>query len=148
MYLRRNRVRCGQSRRTYLSIAHNIWCSSGTRKAQSRPVVIASFGAENDVDVDLAREIVAIVEKCAPKYPVRRGHGKNVMLRVAEEMRKIEPFLRMLVSRKIGLSAHLPSIPEERAIVLEALVRAQLAEPDSAVRKDEFLSMIQGPVRA
>lgn len=143
MYLRRNRVRCGDTRRTYLSIAHNVWWSGdGTRKAQSRPIVVASFGVEDNVDIDLARDLVAAVERCAPKYPARRGEGKAVTMRIAQEVRKIEPFLKVLVSRKLGLSAHLPPHPE-REQILDALIRNQLAEPQSGARAEEILSSIR-----
>lgn len=143
MYLRRNRVRCGDTRRTYLSIAHNVWWSGdGTRKAQSRPIVVASFGVEDNVDVDLARELVAAVERCAPKYPARRGEGKAVTMRIAQEVRKIEPFLKVLASRKLNLSEHLPPHPE-RAEVLDTLIRNQLAEPESGARPEEILTRLR-----
>jgi hypothetical protein len=144
MYLRRNKVRCGDSRRTYLSIAHNVWWSGeGNRKAQSRPIVIASFGVEDNVDVDLAREIVVAVENCAPKFPVRRGEGKAATMRIAQEVRKIEPFLKTLVSRKLSLSEHLPPGPE-RSELLEALIRDKLAEPDAGMREDDILATVKG----
>jgi hypothetical protein len=143
MYLRRNKVRCGDTRRTYLSIAHNVWWSGdGTRKAQSRPIVVASFGVEDNVDLDLARDLVNAVEKCAPKYPTRRGEGKQITMRVAQEVRKIEPFLKMLASRKLGLSEHLPPHPD-RAVVLEALVRDRLAEPANASREEDIIADIK-----
>jgi hypothetical protein len=143
MYLRRNKVRCGDTRRTYLSIAHNVWWSGdGTRKAQSRPIVVASFGVEDNVDVELARDLVNAVEKCAPKYPSRRGEGKQVTMRIAQEVRKIEPFLKTLASRKLGLSEHLPPHPD-RATVLEALVRDRLAEPASAAREEDIIADIK-----
>jgi hypothetical protein len=132
MYLRRNKVRCGETRRTYLSIAHNVWWSGdGTRKAQSRPIVVASFGVEDNVDLDIA-----------PKFPARRGEGKQVTMRIAQEVRKIEPFLKMLASRKLNLSEHLPPHPE-RAAILETLVRDKLAEPTSGAREEEILSHIK-----
>ena len=134
MYLRRNKVRCGETRRTYLSIAHNVWwAGDGAKKAQSRPVVVASFGVEDRVDVDLARELVEAVERCAPKYPVRRGEGKKATMRIAQEIRKIEPFLKVLVSRKLGLRQHLPPGPE-REMILDALIRDKLSDPDSITR--------------
>jgi len=143
MYLRRNKVRCGESRRTYLSIAHNVWWSGdGTRKAQSRPIVVASFGVEDNVDVDLARDLVAAVERCAPKYPARRGEGKQVTMRIAQEVRKIEPFLKVLASRKLGLSATLPPHPE-RGQILDTLIRAQLAEPTTGAREEEIMESIR-----
>lgn len=144
MYLRRNKVRCGESRRTYLSIAHNVWWSGeGTRKAQSRPIVVASFGVEDNVDVDLARDLVQAVERCSPKFPSRRGEGKQVTMRIAQEVRKIEPFLKVLASRKLGLAEHLPPHPE-RASILEALVRDKLAEPEMSIREEDLLSTIKG----
>jgi hypothetical protein len=144
MYLRRNKVRCGDSRRTYLSIAHNVWWSGeGNKKAQSRPIVIASFGVEDNVDVDLARDVVSAVESTAPRFPVRRGEGKSATVRIAQEIRKIEPFLKALVSRKLGLSEHLPPHPQ-RGEVLEALIRDKLAEPDPAnLREDEIMDSIR-----
>lgn len=143
MYLRRNKVRCGDSRRTYLSIAHNVWWSGeGAKKAQSRPIVVASFGVEDNVDVELARDLVGAVERCAPKYPARRGEGKEATMRIAQEVRKIEPFLKLLASRKLGLAQHLPPHPE-RGGILEALVRGKLAEPDASMGEEDILSQVK-----
>ena len=144
MYLRRNKVRCGDSRRTYLSIAHNVWWSGeGNKKAQSRPIVIASFGVEDNVDVELARDVVVAVENSAPRFPFRRGEGKAATVRVAQEVRKIEPFLKVLVSRKLGLAEHLPPHPQ-RGEILEALIRDKLAEPEpSSMREDEIMDSIR-----
>jgi hypothetical protein len=144
MYLRRNKVRCGDSRRTYLSIAHNVWWSGeGNKKAQSRPIVIASFGVEDNVDVELARDVVVAVESSAPRYPVRRGDGKSATVRVAQDVRKIEPFLKVLVSRKLGLAQHLPPHPQ-RGEILEALIRDKLAEPEpTSLREDEIMDSIR-----
>jgi hypothetical protein len=144
MYLRRNKVRCGDSRRTYLSIAHNVWWSGeGNKKAQSRPIVIASFGVEDNVDIELARDVVVAVESSAPRFPFRRGEGKSATVRIAQEVRKIEPFLKALVSRKLGLSEHLPPHPQ-RGEILEALIRDKLADPDPAnLREDEIMDSIR-----
>jgi hypothetical protein len=144
MYLRRNKVRCGDSRRTYLSIAHNVWWSGeGNKKAQSRPIVIASFGVEDNVDVELARDVVAAVESTAPRYPFRRGEGKSATVRVAHDIRKIEPFLKVLVSQKLGLSEHLPPHPQ-RGEILEALIRDKLSEPEAtSLREDEIMDSIR-----
>jgi hypothetical protein len=105
-------------------------------------VVVASFGAEEQVDVELAHDLVAAVERSAPKSLGRRGEGKEVTLRVAQEVRRIEPFLRALASRRLGLASILPPHPE-RSQVLETLVRAKLAEPEVGVREDEILSSIR-----
>lgn len=135
MYLRRNKVRCGETRRTYLSIAHNVWWrGENGKKAQSRPIVLASFGVEDKVDVELARDLVASVERCAPKFPVRRGDGKPITMRIAQEVRKIEPFLKALASRKLGLREHLPPHPD-RGLILDSLIRDRLADPDDTATK-------------
>lgn len=148
MYLRRNKVRCGESRRTYLSIAHNVWWSGeGNKKAQSRPIVVASFGVEDQVDIDLARELVAAVERCAPKFPVRRGDGKAATVRVAQEIRKIEPYLKTLASRKLGLAQHLPPEPE-RSMILDSLIRAKLADPELEAREAPHEESILSNVRS
>ena len=149
MYLRKNKVRCGESRRTYLSIAHNVWWSGeGNKKAQSRPIVIASFGVEDNVDVELARDVVSAVENSAPRYPFRRGEGKAATVRVAQEVRKIEPFLKVLVSRKLGLAEHLPPHPQ-RGEILEALIRDELADPaPGAMREDEIMDSIRSRLGA
>ncbi len=146
MYLRRNKVRCGETRRTYLSIAHNVWWSGdGTRKPQSRPIVVASFGAEDKVDVGIARELVAAVERSAPRMSVRRGESREATMRLAREIRRIEPFLKMLASRKLGLSEVLPH-GAERAAILEALVRAKLAEPEAPTDEQDVLRSIRSTV--
>jgi hypothetical protein len=143
MYLRRNKVRCGESRRTYLSIAHNVWWSGeGSRRAQSRPIVVASFGVEDNVDIEMARELVQVVEKCAPKFATRRGEGKVATMRIAQEIRKIEPFLKALASRKLNLAQHLPPHPE-RGTILEALVRDRLAEPALGAREEDIFTSIR-----
>ncbi|EDM78837.1 hypothetical protein PPSIR1_32602 [Plesiocystis pacifica SIR-1] len=149
MYLRKNKVRCGDSRRTYLSIAHNVWWSSeGNKKAQSRPIVIASFGVEDKVDIELARDVVVAVENSAPRYPFRRGEGKAATMRIAQEVRKIEPFLKVLVSRKLGLAQHLPPHPE-RGAILEALIKAKLENPEPHhAREDEILASIRNRLGA
>lgn len=144
MYLRKNRVKCGNTRRTYLSIAHNVWWSGdGKRKAQSRPVVVASFGAEDNVDIEIARELVTVVERCAPKFPARRGELRAATLRVAQEVRRVEPFLKMLASRKLGLGQILPPHPEERAEILETLVRDRFSDPEGTHREEDVLNRIR-----
>jgi hypothetical protein len=121
------------------------WSGEGNKKAQSRPIVVASFGVEDQVDVDLARDLVAAVERCAPKFQIRRGEGKDATMRIAQEIRKIEPFLKVLASRKLGLSQHLPPHPE-RAVILDALIRDKLSEPTEAsvgAREDAILSNLK-----
>jgi hypothetical protein len=145
MYLRKNRVKCGETRRTYLSIAHNVWWSGEHgKKAQSRPVVLASFGVQDKVDLDLAREIVDAVEQVAPRFPSRRGEGKAATMKVAAEIRKIEPFLKVLVSKELGLSQHLPPFgSSERARTLQVLIRRELDAPVQVARPHEILAKVR-----
>jgi len=148
MYLRKNKVRCGESRRTYLSIAHNVWwAGDGTRKAQSRPIVIASFGVEDNVDTEMAREVVHVVEQCMVGTQARRGEGRAATLRVAQDVRRIESFLRVLASKKLGLAALVPT-GNERTKVIETLIRCELAEPPSGQRDDELLATIRARLGA
>jgi len=118
------------------------WSGEGNKKAQSRPIVVASFGVEDQVDIDLARDLVAAVERCAPKFQIRRGEGKEATMRIAQEIRKIEPFLKVLASRKLDLARHLPPHPERMAI-LEALIRDKLSDPTEVAREDAILSSLK-----
>jgi hypothetical protein len=130
MYLRKNRVRCGDTRRTYLSIAHNVWWSRGVQqKPQSRPVVVASLGLADKTDVRIAQELVEVVKRCVPATPKSRGRGREITTRVAREIRKIEPFLRMLASNEAKIAECFPG-EGERMELLESLVRARLADPE------------------
>lgn len=148
MYLRKNKVRCGDSRRTYLSIAHNVWwAGDGTKKAQSRPIVIASFGVEDNVDLEMAREIVHVVEQCMEGMQARRGEGKTATLRVAQDVRRIEPFLKALASKRLGLAELVPT-GNERTTVIETLIRSKLAEPGSMAREDELVESIRAQLGA
>ncbi|MDC0671381.1 MULTISPECIES: hypothetical protein [Nannocystis] len=111
---------------------------------------MASFGVEDQVDVDLARDLVAAVERCAPKFQIRRGEGKEATMRIAQEIRKIEPFLKVLASRKLGLAQHLPPHPE-RMVILEALIRDKLSDPADttiAAREEAILSSLKNHLSA
>src|SRR5690606_1793340 len=151
MYLRRNKVRCGESRRTYLSIGHNVWWSGeGNKKAPSRPIVVASFGVEDQVDVDLARDLVAAVERCAPKFQIRRGEGKEATMGMATVIGRIVLFLKVLATCKLGLAQHLPPHPD-RVAFLEALIRDKLSDPADAsvaAREEAILSSLKNHLSA
>lgn len=136
MYLRRNKVRDRNGNRSYLSIAHNVWWSDArSGYAQSRPVVLANLGAEEGIDLDFAREVVAAIERCAPLHLDRRGDAREETLRIAGEIRAIEPFLRVLASRRLGLTELFPP-GEARGALLEGLIRDKLADPTGGERDD------------
>lgn len=143
MYLRKNRVRSGETRRTYLAIAHNVWWVGETAcKPQSRPVIVASFGAEETIDVEIAHDLVGAVERCVPRPDCRRGDGRAAIERVAQEVRRIEPFLRVLASRKLDLRGMLPAEPE-RSAIFDTLIRAKLAEAEPVWVENEVIDHIR-----
>ena len=149
MYLRKNKVKVGEQRRTYLSIAHNVWWTGrGDRSAQSRPVVLASFGAEEKTDVALARELVSVVESVSPRYGLRRGDGKEATMKMAREIRRIEPFLKLLTRREFGFADCLPPEETARTFLLENLLRERLAIGEQLASEEELLAQIQGRVAA
>ena len=109
MYPRKHKVKVGEQRRTYLSIAHNVWWTGRHDKAaQSRPVVLASFGAEEKTDVALARELVGIVENVSPRYGLRRGDGKEATMKLAREI------MENFASGRLGRQARLPVEDDDR----------------------------------
>ncbi|MGB1699884.1 MAG: hypothetical protein ACPHRO_08025 [Nannocystaceae bacterium] len=144
MYLRKNKVKVGEQRRTYLSVAHNVWWTGRNNKTpQSRPVVLASFGAEEKTDVALAEELVAIIESVSPRYGLRRGDGKDATMRLAREIRRIEPFLKLITRREFGFAECLPSENTERTFLLENLVRERLAIGEDLRGEEELLGQLQ-----
>ncbi len=110
-------------------------------------MIIASFGAEDKIDVDIAQDIVSAVENCSPQFRIRRGEGREATTRLAEHVRKIEAFLRVLASRKLGLAKHFGPGPR-RVEALEALIRDRLAEPPPRMRDDELLHSIKASMGA
>jgi hypothetical protein len=71
-------------------------------------------------------------------------------MRIAQEIRKIEPFLKALASRKLGLAEHLPPHPE-RAEILEALIRDKLSDPTETsvgARPEAILSSLKSRISA
>ncbi|MEE9386832.1 MAG: hypothetical protein V3V08_25730 [Nannocystaceae bacterium] len=143
MYLRKNKVRSGAHHRTYLSIAHNAWWPAKNRHAgQSRPVVMACLGPERKVDQALAAELIVALENCVGTQSVERGRGYDTIMRIADEVRKIEAFLRVLVSPKLRLSEHLCE-GQQRGRVLEALVRDRLADPSPGIGEDRMFETVR-----
>ena len=76
------------------------------------------------------------------RAPWSKGFG-------AQEVRKIEPYLKLLASRKLGLSRILPPHPE-RSAILETLVRDKLAEPamHPHLGEEEVLSTVRAHLGA
>jgi hypothetical protein len=143
MYLRKNKVRLGDGHRLYYSIAHNVWHprANGMRP-KSRRVPMANLGSENDVDPTVAREIVIALVRCMPRPGWRRGEGRAATLRLALSVRRLEPLLRMLASRELGLSEHVPHA-QERASILEALIRDQIASPHGDLSTERLRASLE-----
>ncbi len=128
MYIRRTTVkRCNRS---YLSIAHNVWHSKGRGCGESRTIVFANLGAEMHLDTEFAREVVNALERCVA-LQIRRGANASELTRkVAAQVRVIEPFLRVLVSRRSGLTDCFPK-GQGRDRMLEGLLRSKLDDPEN-----------------
>jgi len=122
MYLRKNKVKTRTGCHRYLSIAHNIWVSDGQGFGQSRPVVLANLGAEQEIEIGIARHVVASLERSIPIQRNRRGSNHEELLRIAERVRAIQPFLRALVRCRDDQSE------EIQPQVLDRLIRGQLDE--------------------
>ncbi len=139
MYIRRTTVkRCNRS---YLAIAHNIWKSRSNGCGQSRPIVLANLGAEAHVDVAFVREVIVALEGCTTLQATRSEGSCEATRRVAEKVRMIEPFLRVLVSRRAGISNCLPQ-GSGRIQQLEHLIREQLDSPSES--GDDFDAVLSG----
>ena len=95
----------------------------------------------------LARELVGIVENVSPRYGLRRGDGKEATMKLAREIRRIEPFLKLLTRREFGFADCLPTEESARSFLLESLLRERLAIGDQLASEEELLVQIQGRLR-
>lgn len=95
------------SRRTYLSLAHNIWESGPMGKKRSRPVIFARLGAEEELDTQTVRGMRDALDRYLQKRLATEGDedAAAVVAETATGVRAREPELRMLASRSMGLRA-------------------------------------------
>ena len=142
MYLRRNTVRCGAHRRTYVSIAHNVWHPNryGGR-GHSRPVVLANLGHEDQIDLDTAQQLVAVIERVVTRDDVPRGEARVETRRLARKIRRIEPALRLLAGRDLALIRQIQPA-SERLPTLEGLVRRALSGSQSPRDAQELFGQL------
>ena len=116
MYVRRDRKRLADgSRRTYLSLAHNVWEPVGdSGKKRARPIVFAHLGVEEDVDLGAARGMRDALDRY-----IRRRMAEEAASASVEDAEKADPAeavrsaaerlrprlrpLRILTSREYGL---------------------------------------------
>lgn len=144
MYLRKNKNKASRGGATYLSIAHNVWLpGKNNKKGQSRPIIIASLGNEASSDIDIARDVVSAIGTILPQFYSARGEDKLPGILAAKEIRRIEPFLKSLVSRELALSKHFPS-NSNRVEVLESFIRERINDQNPAnLSKTEILNLIR-----
>jgi Transposase DDE domain len=116
MHVRRERMRLdGGRERTYVSLAHNVWGmgKKGSKK-QSRPVVFARLGAEENLDIEVVQGMRSALDKLilqlmardaakadTPAAPTKEG--PEVVQALASKVRAHEGGLRMLTSRQFGM---------------------------------------------
>jgi hypothetical protein len=129
MYLRKNRVRCGDKKRTYLSVAHNVWWPRKDGKGQSRPVVILNLGEQSGVDVELAQDLVRALERNLPTLRVEnRDEIRRITNEFSRRARTIEKRVKLLVSHKVGAGEMIPA-GDLRDAMLDALLSDWLTDP-------------------
>ena len=120
MHVRRERKRLdGDRRRTYVSLAHNVWAmAKNGRKKQTRPVVFARLGVEEDLDVEVVKGMRSALDKLVLQMMERdaakaRAAGPaetpspsspvDAVEALASKVRAHEGGLRMLTSRQFGV---------------------------------------------
>jgi transposase len=118
MHVRRDRKRVdGDRPRTYVSLAHSVWSMGRNgKKKQSRPVVFARLGAEEDLQPELVRGMRSALDKLleqllareaekngTPPQPPPAAETPAVVEALASKVRVHEAGLRMLTSRELGV---------------------------------------------
>jgi hypothetical protein len=99
MYLRQSRQACGQSKRIYVSIAHNIWSKNSTsepRRPGARPFLLLQLGESSSIDSHKAQTLVQILRTMFPAPP--RGEALEWVERTSEAIRPHSHFFRRLVA--------------------------------------------------
>jgi hypothetical protein len=107
MHVRRDR------KRTYVSLAHNVWGMGRNGKKQARPVVFARLGAEENLQPELVRgmrnALDQLLEQLIARDAAKSGAATPspepaaVVEAVAVKVRAHEGGLRMLTSREFGV---------------------------------------------
>lgn len=143
MYLRMNRIKSGQTTRTYRSIAHNVWIEDAPkRRSRTHPIVFARLGAAEEVDEPIAHDLVVALARCF-RF---RGTGFARFTEVeqaAERVREIQDFLRVLVNPSLELDRHLPR-DDQRISILEQLIRDRMADPTGSLARPAWLDSLSG----
>jgi len=89
-------------------------------------VVLAHLGVEDEIEIGIARNVVASLERSFPLPLDRGGNNHQEIQRIAQRIRAIEPFLRALV--RCGDEGSKTLQPE----VLDTMIRRRLRDkPDT-----------------
>lgn len=127
MYIRKNKVRCGQSLRTYLSIAHNVWtpARSASCRPQSRPVTLVSLGPSLNVDESLADDLLYAIESVYTHQLALNSRCPDSVRNAAAGLRPLHNFFKSIVARNSSLLVDYPD-PHQRRLAIYHIVSARL----------------------
>lgn len=118
MHIRRDRkLLDGDRPRTYVSLVHNVWSMGRNGKKQSRPVVFARLGVEDNLDPELVRGMRNALDQLLDQLLARNAASSatapdpadtpssppEVVEALAPKVRAHEAGLRMLTSRDLGV---------------------------------------------
>ena len=104
MHIRTDRKRLKDgTRRSYLSLAHNVWVEGATGKKRAKPIVFAQLGAEEDLDVAAVQSMRDAFDRYLQKRLAREGRSEAVVAAAAASAQELAPALRILASREYGM---------------------------------------------
>lgn len=103
----------GDQKRTYVSLAHNVWVMGKNGKKQARPTVFARLGAEENLQPELVQGMRSALDKLLEQLLARDAAKAGAptptrtpveqVVAVATKVRTHEAGLRMLTSRELGV---------------------------------------------
>ena len=109
MFIRSDREKLADgTRRTYLSIAHNVLEEGPSGRKRAKPVVFARLGAEEDLDLNTVASMSAAFDRYLKKRLARASPEERARLTaelgaMTKAAPTVQQSLRVLASRSYGL---------------------------------------------
>ncbi|MBU6428959.1 MAG: transposase [Cyanobacteria bacterium REEB65] len=103
MYLKKQNRGRGRRKRTYVSVAHNLWEGSGREEGQARPAIVMNLGKLGDLQIEQS-EYVRVMAQALYDLRISRGDSPEQAVAVVQaQMRPAAEPIKILSSRLIGM---------------------------------------------
>ena len=116
--------------------------SSRVEGGRSRPFPIVTLGRSDTVDVNVAHELIRVLDGYLERQTKSHGDAPARVRELAKEFKQLQLLLRVLVHKNFEMRERVPK-KAQRLQVIEELVRLRLAKR----RRREFNNPLTSEVR-